>query len=56
MADSNTNAPITAAAVRPNRPMSEALLNEKVGVAHGILQEKEYRRCNIAWTRQEDYG
>ena len=30
MADSNTNAPITAAAARPNRPMSEALLNEKV--------------------------
>ncbi|KAM0721286.1 hypothetical protein Q7P37_003574 [Cladosporium fusiforme] len=29
MSDSNTNAPITAAAARPNRPMSEALLNEK---------------------------
>ncbi|KAM0703784.1 hypothetical protein Q7P35_009723 [Cladosporium inversicolor] len=29
MADSNSNAPITAAAVRPNRPLSEALLNEK---------------------------
>merc|ERR1712080_154952 len=29
MADSNTSAPITAAAARPNRPMSEALLNEK---------------------------
>jgi hypothetical protein len=41
MADSNSNAPITAAAVRPNRPMSEALLNEKVGIAHGNLEEEE---------------
>jgi hypothetical protein len=42
MADSNTNAPITAAAVRPNRPMSEALLNEKVGIAPGIMKEREH--------------
>jgi len=53
MADSNTNAPITAAAVRPNRPMSEALLNEKVGIEHGILQEQEYRRRLCVWTRPE---
>jgi hypothetical protein len=54
MADSNTNAPITAAAVRPNRPMSEALLNEKVGIAHEILQEKEYRRGQCVWARPEN--
>jgi len=55
MADSNTNAPITAAAVRPNRPMSEALLNEKVGIAHGILQEKEYTRSQCGRTRKGNY-
>jgi hypothetical protein len=42
MADSNTNSPITAAAVRPNRPMSEALLNEKVRIARGTLDIKTY--------------
>ena len=56
MADSNTNAPITPAAVRPNRPMSEALLNEKVRFAHGVLQEKEYRRGRGVWTRPKDNG
>jgi hypothetical protein len=56
MADSNSNAPITAAAVRPNRPMSEALLNEKVGIAHGDLQEKEHRRCEYIWTRPKNNG
>jgi hypothetical protein len=42
MADSNTNAPITAAAVRPNRPMSEALLNEKVRTARGTLDVESH--------------
>lgn len=39
MADSNTTAPITPAAVRPNRPMSEALLNEKVRLGLGYKKE-----------------
>jgi hypothetical protein len=56
MADSNSNAPITAASVRPNRPMSEALLNEKVGIAHGDLQEIEYGSCEYVRTRPENNG
>ena len=56
MADSNSNAPITAASVRPNRPLSEALLNEKVGIAREDLQEEEYRRCKYTWTRLENIG
>jgi hypothetical protein len=33
----DSNALITTTAARPNRPISEALLNEKVGTAHGII-------------------